>query len=581
MSGPPKHTRHGAAKSIEAIKEQSDYLRGEIAAELAEPTDHFSAETALLLKQHGVYQQDDRDRRVLLGDASPKRKIVYQFMIRTAVPGGRLTSKQFLAHLDLAEKYGDGTLRITSRQDLQTYGIAKADLRAMLKQIGEIGLTTISACGDINRNVLCCPAPYHGDPVHGQLQWMAGQIAAALFPRTPAYREIWLDEVARSDFSRNEADQPPEGGTPAHEVEPLYGKTYLPRKFKIGIGLPGDNCADIYTQDVGLLAVCRDYDTVGYNLLVGGGMGMSPDKPATFPALAQRMAYVRADQVLDVLRAIIGVFRDFGDRSQRDRARLKYLVADWGLDRFKKQVEQYLGYELPPPQEDDVWDIDDHLGWRDQGDGRWFYGLHVPSGRIVDAGEARLKTALREVCEGHSPTIYLTPSQSLLLGDIYWEDRVRIDDHLRKCGLPSSREISNVRRWAGTCVSLPTCPLALTESERVLPDVLAQLDRELALLGLEQEVFALRMTGCTNGCSRPYNADIGIVGRAAGRYGIYLGGRRVGNRLGFLYQDGVPLEQLVAALVPVFISFKQKREEGETLGDFCHRLGAEGLAANV
>ena len=310
-------------------------------------------------------------------------------------------------------------------------------------------------------------------------------------------------------------------------------------------------------------------------------MGMSPDKPATFPALAQRMAYVRADQVLDVLRAIIGVFRDFGDRSQRDRARLKYLVADWGLERFQKQVEQYLGYVLPPPQPDEVWDIDDHLGWRDQGDGRWFYGLHVPVGRIVDAGEARLKTALREVCEGHSPTIYLTPSQSLLLGDVYWEDRLRIDDQLRKCGLPSSREISNVRRWAATCVSLPTCPLALTESERVLPDVLAELDRELARLGLEQEVFALRMTGCTNGCSRPYNADIGIVGRAAGRYGIYLGGRRVGDRLGFLYQDGVPLEQLVAALVPVLVSFKQKREEGETLGDFCHRLGPEGLAANV
>ena len=358
-------------------------------------------------------------------------------------------------------------------------------------------------------------------------------------------------------------------------------KTYLPRKFKIGIGLPGDNCADVYTHDVGLLAVSRDYDTVGYNLLVGGGMGMSPDKPTTFPALGQRMAYVRADRVLDVLRAIIGVFRDFGDRSQRDRARLKYLIADWGLERFKKQVEQYLGYELPPPEEDDVWDIDDHLGWRDQGDGRWFYGLHVPAGRILDAGEARLKTALREVCEGHSPTIYLTPSQSLLLGDVYWDDRLHIDNRLRQCGLPSSREISNVRRWAGTCVSLPTCPLALTESERVLPDVLAQLDRELARLGLEQEVFALRMTGCTNGCSRPYNADIGIVGRAAGRYGVYLGGRRVGNRLGFLYQDGVPLEQLVAALVPVFVAFKQKREEGETLGDFCYRLGPEGLTGSI
>jgi sulfite reductase (ferredoxin) len=574
MSKPAPHRPHDSSKSVESIKEQSNYLRGRIAAELAEPTDHFSPETAQLLRHHGVYQQDDRDRRVHLGDTGRRRKNVHQFMIRTAVPGGRLTSQQLLAQIELAEKYGDDTLRITTRQDLQTYGVAKADLRAVLKRIGEIGLTTIASCGDINRNVVCCPAPYHQDPVHSQMQWMARQIAAALFPRTPAYGEIWLDGH-NPDWGRL-----PEGETPTDEVEPLYGKTYLPRKFKIGIGLPGDNCVDVYTHDVGLLAVSRDYDVIGYNMLVGGGMGMSPEKPTTFPALAQRMAYVRADQVLEAIRAIIRVFRDFGDRSKRERARLKYLVADWGIERFKRQVEQYLGYELTPPQEDDVWDIDDHLGWHEQGDGRWFYGLHVPSGRIVDNGDGRLKTAIREICEGHSPTIYLTPSQSLLLGGVYWEDRLHIDDHLRQCGVRPLGEISNVRRWAAACVSLPSCPLALTESERVLPDVLRQLEGELARLGLQHEVFSLRMTGCTNGCSRPYNADIGIVGRAAGRYGIYLGGRRVGNRLGFLFRDGVPLEQIVAALVPVFVHFKQKREAGETLGDFCHRLGAEGLDLN-
>jgi sulfite reductase (ferredoxin) len=447
MSKPAAH--RGPSKSIEAIKEQSNYLRGKIAAELAESSDHFSPETAQLLKLHGVYQQDDRDRRVHLGDASPKRKNNYRFMIRTAVPGGRLSGPQFLTLLNLAEKFGDGTLRITTRQDVQMYGVAKSNLRAVLKRLDETGLTTIASCGDINRNVVCCPAPYHADPVHAQMQWMAGQIAAALFPKTPAYREIWFDEPAAVN------------GT--HETEPLYGKTYLPRKFKVGIGLPGDNCADVYTHDVGLLAVCREFDVVGYNLIVGGGMGMSPEKAATFPALGRRMAYVRADQVLDVLRAIIGVFRDFGDRSQRDRARLKYLVADWGVERFKKQVEQYLGYDLPSPEIDDVWDTDDHLGWHDQGDGRWFYGLHVPSGRIADVGDARLKTALRELCEGHSPTIYLTPGQCLLLADVYWEDRLHIEDHLRHCGIKQIGEISNVRRWAGACVSLPTCPLALTE----------------------------------------------------------------------------------------------------------------------
>ncbi len=444
----------------------------------------------------------------------------------------------------------------------------------------------MATCGDVNRNVVCCPAPYRNDPVHGQMQWMAGQIAAALFPQTSAYDEIWLDEDVRSaGLSRNGTDLPPKGGTtssvPGDDIEPLYGKTYLPRKFKVGIGLPGDNCADVYCQDVGLLAVCRDYDVIGYNVLVGGGMGVTPAMPKTFPALAQRMAYARADQVLDLIRAIFAVFRDFGNRIDRKRARLKYLLADWGLERFKKKVEEHLGYELSPPQEDDVWDIDDHLGWREQGDGRWFYGLHVPSGRIMDAGDARLKTALREICDGHSPTIYLTPGQCLLLGDVYWDDRLHIDDHLRHCGIRSLGEISNVRRWAGACVSLPTCPMALTESERALPEILRQLEIEVARLGLQKEVFAMRMTGCTNGCSRPYNADIGIVGRAAGRYGIYLGGRRVGDRLGFLYQDGVPLEQLVAALVPVFVLFKQRREEGETLGDFCYRVGPEGLAETM
>jgi len=425
----------------------------------------------------------------------------------------------------------------------------------------------------VNRNVVCCPAPYRYDPVHGQMQWMAGQIAAALLPQTPAYREIWLDGQEKVG-NRN-------GPLSSGEVEPLYGKTYLPRKFKVGIGLPGDNCADVYCQDVGLLAICRDYDVIGYNVLVGGGMGLTPAMAKTFPALAQRMAYARADHLLDVVRAIVRVFRDFGNRSDRKQARLKYLIADWGLERFKKQVEQYLGYELPPPQDDDVWDVDDHLGWREQGDGRWFYGLHVPSGRIQDTEASRLKSALREICERHSPVIYLTPGQSLLLGDIYWEDRLNIEDHLRRSGLSLVGEISNIRRWAGACVSLPSCPLALTESERALPEILRQLESEVARLGLQHDVFALRMTGCTNGCSRPYNADIGIVGRAAGRYGIYLGGRRVGNRLGFLYRDGVPLEQLVGALVSVLVYYKQNRREGEALGDFCYRLGPERLVAAV
>ena len=295
-SSDPQHQVDGPPSPIEKIKADSNYLRGQIAAELSQPTDHFSTETAQLLKHHGMYQQDDRDHRVLLGDPGVKKPTrLYEFMVRTGVPGGRLASQQFLAHLELADKYGNGTLRITSRQDLQLHGLAKQDLRAVLKRIHEIGLTTMATCGDVHRNVVCCPAPYHGDPVHGQIQWMAGQIAAALSPRTPAYREIWLDDSSAACSLE-----------PDPQIEPLYGKTYLPRKFKVGIGLPGDNCADVYCQDVGLLAVCRNYDVIGYNVLVGGGMGMTPAKPTTFAALAQRMAYARADQILDLRAGNLG-----------------------------------------------------------------------------------------------------------------------------------------------------------------------------------------------------------------------------------------------------------------------------------
>jgi sulfite reductase (ferredoxin) len=584
MSDHTEKSTHTPPNSVEAVEGQSNYLRGAIAAELAGESDHFTAETAQLLKHHGIYQQDDRERHVQLGEKRARQHKTYQFMVRTSVPGGALTSQQLLAHIELAEKHGNGTLRITSRQDLQLHGLAKADLRTVLRRIHEVGLTTMAACGDVNRNVACCPAPYRSDPVHAQMQWMARQIAAALAPRTSAYRETWLDAPSedRSNWphaQRSRANGTAPVTTAEDEIEPLYGASCLPRTLKVGIGLPGDNCVDVYCQDIGLLAVCRNYDVIGYNLLVGGGMGMTPATATIVPALAQRMAYVRADRMLDVVRAIVGVFRELGERNERKRPRLKRPVADWRLEQFKKLLEQRLGFELPPLESDDVWDVDDHLGWHEQGDGRWFYGLHVPGGRIHDAGETRLRTALSEICEGHSPAVYLTPGQNLLLGDIYWEDRLHIEEHLRHCGLPPLGELSNVRRWANACVSLPSCPQALTETDRALPEVLRQLEGEVARLGLQHELFALRMTGCASGCSRPYNGDIGIVGREAGRYGIYLGGRRIGDRLGFLYRDAVPLEQLVATLVPVLAYFKQHRQEGERLGDFCYRLGPQGLGA--
>ena len=554
---------------MERIKSESNFLRGRIAEELAQPTDHFTDPTVQLLKSFGIYQQDDRDRRRQLGDPCRKSMKVYQFMVRTAVPGGRLTSGQLLAQLDLCEEQGDRTLRITGRQNLELHGVEKPALRAVLRRIHESGLTTKAASGDVRRNVTCCPAPFRGDPVHGEMQDLAQRLSDELAPHMAAYDEIWLAAAPAS--------------TPADptEAEPLYGKTFLPRKFKVAIGLPGDNCVDLYAQDVGLMTICRDFHVVGYNVLVGGGMGMTPARATTFPALAQRMAFAYPGHVVDVVKAIMTVYRDHGDRTDRRRARLKYLVADWGVERFKAEVEKVLGYVLEAPQPDDVWDIDDHLGWREQGDGRWFYGLHVESGRIADRNSVRLKTALGEICRKHQLAVRLTPGQSLLLSDIQWEDRLGIEDLLRRHGVKLENEISNIRRWSNACVGLPNCSQAVTESERALPGVIDQLEIDLARLGLAKEVLSLRMTGCTNGCSRPFNVDVGIVGRTAGRYAIYLGGRRTGDRLGFLYRDGVPLEQLVETLTPVLAYFKLFRSEGESFGDFCFRKGRDDLLQNI
>jgi sulfite reductase (ferredoxin) len=594
---------------------------------LAEPSDHFSDETAQLLKYHGMYQQADRDRQRQLGDPSRRSERVWSLMVRVAVPGGRLSAEQLLAQLDICDELAGGTLRITTRQDLQIHRVPKRNIREVLRRIHQSGLTTMSACGDVRRNVVCCPAPYYGDPVHGQMQWMAHRLAAELAPRMPAYREIWLDAGGSLDesggppatrapceaWSRTVPDPaecsnnhegseqgpltpgyPLAGASPGTDrrlvggegtlqaaaadlEEPFYRATYLPRKFKVAVGLPGDNCVDLYTHDVGLMAVCENFNVVGYNVLVGGGMGMTPGRNDTFPALAQRMAFARVDQTLAVVQAILQLFRDFGNRSDRRHARLKYLLAQWGLDRLKGRVESVLGYALPGPRPDEVRDIDDHIGWRQQGDGRWFYGLHVPCGLIADDNAARLKSVLREICRRYQPAIGLTPAKSLLLCDIRWEDRPGIEDLLRRHGVRPDGDLSNIRRWSIACVALPSCGLAIAESERILGGLVDQLEIELARLGLAGERISLRLSGCPNGCARPYVADIGLVGRSPGRYAIWLGGRRLGDRLGFLYRDSVPLEQLVSALLPVLAYFQQSREAGETFGDFCSRKGCADL----
>jgi len=327
------------------------------------------------------------------------------------------------------------------------------------------------------------------------------------------------------------------------------------------------------------VAIVEKDKVVGYNFLVGGGLGVTPSRKSTFPALAQPLAFVPTDEVIAVATAVVKVQRDFGNREDRKRARMKYLIADRGMDWFRAKVEEYYGSRLIDPRPVEVHGFHDHLGWHEQGDGRWFYGLNVENGRVLDRKGFRLKTALREICRTYAPGIRITGHQSLLFTDIRPEDRAGLEAILRRHGVPLSDEISTVRRWSMACVALPTCPLAVTESERVLPGMVDELEVELARLGLADEPFTVRMSGCPNGCSRTYNADVGIVGKTMNKYTLYLGGRRIGDRLGFIYKDIVPLEEIVSTLVPVFTYFQQDRLPGETLGDFCHRKGPEGLAA--
>jgi sulfite reductase (ferredoxin) len=426
---------------------------------------------------------------------------------------------------------------------------------------------------------MCCPAPHHHDPVHAELQALADQLATYLAPRSRAYHELWITDPDTGEETL--VGGGPNGDEPKRdeEVEPLYGRTYLPRKFKTAIGLPDDNCVDLYANDLGFMAVVEQGRIIGYNVLVGGGMGVTPSAEKTFPALAKRMAFIKPEQVVDVATAVIKVQRDFGNRSDRKVARMKYLIANWGLPKFKAKVEEYYGQPLADPHPADVHGFDDHIGWHEQGDGRWFYGLNVENGRIHDEGEFRLKTALRQICATLAPSIRLTPHQSMLFTDIEPADRPTLERLLREHGVKLHDEISTVRRWSMACVAWPTCGLSITEAERALPGMIDQLEIELAKLGLSSEKFTLRMTGCPNGCARPYNSDIGLVGKAMGKYTVFVGGRLLGDRLNFIYKDMVPAAEVIPTLVPLLAYFKQARAESETLGDFCHRKGAEDLLA--
>lgn len=577
---PAASNKEAKPSKAEGVKLASNYLRGTIAEELVNGEPNFSSDNAMLLKHHGSYEQDNRDLRAQAKAEGVPGGKYFSFMIRTAIPGGKLSSGQLLEHLDLGTELGDGTLRITTRQGLQLHGVLKGNLKQAIRRINDVQLTTLAACGDVRRNLMCSPAPYKNDPVYDKMQLLADELAAELKPKTSAYAEIWLTDQETGEKTNVAAAN---GAKKAEDTEPLYGKAYLPRKFKLGVALPGDNSGEVYAQDVGFLAVCEDFDIVGYNVLVGGGMGVTPSAAKTYAAVAMPMAFIPvADDntpAIDVAKAILKVQRDFGNRSDRKTARLKYTVRNWGLEKFKKKVEEYLGADLEEPRPIEIQDYNDTLGWHEQGDGRYFYGLFVENGRVKDNEHQQLMSALREVCTTVAPTIRLTAHQNILFCDLTEEDRELVEGTLVHHNVKLTEEISAARRWSMACPALPMCGLAVTESERMLPSIIDEMEKQLADLGLEDEVFATRMTGCPNGCARPYNSDIGLVGKTKGKYTIFLGGRRHGDRLNWIYKDLVPEAEVVSTLVPIFRQFRDTRQPGETFGDFCERVGKEGLPA--
>ncbi len=540
---------------VEVIKETSRQLRGTIAQDLAGAVDHFNDQDKQLIKFHGFYQQDDRDARQDRHRAKAGK--AYMFMVRCKIPAGKVTAQQYLAIDDLAGKYANGTLRITTRQGFQLHGVLKGNLKPTIADINGCLLSTLGACGDVERNVMAPAAPFTS-AVYLELQDQAEKIAQHLAPRTSAYHEIWLN------------------GEAVHEVpevpEPIYGKVYLPRKFKTGLALTDDNSVDVYAQDLGLLAQVENGRIAGYNVLVGGGMGMTHGNDQTFPFLAQPICFIQPDQVVQTAEAVVKLFRDHGNRADRKRARIKYVVHDWGVAKFREVLAGYLPFPMVLPRSLEVTQAPLHLGWHPQGDGKFFYGISVESGRIKDEGPFRLRSCLRELVQRLGADVRLTPSQDVILTNLTADAKADIERTLTGHGVRLPLQLSEVRKYALACPAIPTCGLALSEAERVLPNLVDDFEAVLKEVGLEGEKISLRMTGCPNGCARPYQSDIGIVGRSGNKYTIFIGGSILGNRLNFVFKDLVPFDQITEELKPLLKEFKANRQGDESFGDYCQRV---------
>ena len=543
---------------VEGIKAASRLLRGTLAESLADAATGALADAdTQLSKFHGIYQQDDRDQR----NERRERRLepAWRFMIRVRVPGGVLTPAQWLALDEIARRYGAGSIRLTTRQAVQFHGVLKRELKETVRAINATLLDTLAACGDVNRNVMCTPWT-DLSAVHRQALETSLALSAHLTPRTRAYHEIWLD-------GENLAvgDEP-------QEAEPIYGRTYLPRKFKTAVVVPPLNDVDVFAQDLGFIAVAGPDDALeGYNVTVGGGMGMSHGEPATWPRLADLLGYCRPEQAVAIAEAVVTTQRDFGDRTDRKHARLKYTIADRGLDWFRTEVERRSGIRLEPPRPYLFTTRGDRYGWARDDAGLWHLALFVASGRLRADEPADRLGGLREIAARVDCELRITANQNLIIARVADEDRVQVDEIARRHGLIG--DASATRRAALACVGLPTCGLAMAESERYLPELLARFESLLARHGLAEEAVSLRVTGCPNGCARPYIAEIGLVGKGPGRYNLYLGGDALGQRLNRLYLENVDEAAIFATLDPLLAAWAAERATGEDFGDYLVRAG--------
>lgn len=548
----------GKRSDVERIKDESNYLRGSLVETMNYPiSSGIPDDDNRLLKFHGSYLQDDRDLR----NERQRQKLepAYQFMIRIRTPAGVSTAAQWLEMDRLANKYGNGTLKLTTRQAFQMHGILKWNMKKQIQEINNALFDSLAACGDVNRNVMCNANPEQSD-IHAEVFDWSSKLSDYLLPKTTAYHEIWLD----GEKVINSEEQ---------EEEPMYGALYLPRKFKIGIAVPPLNDIDVYSQDLGYIAVLENDQLVGFNVSVGGGMGMTHGDNETYPQLGKVIGFVTPDQILEVAEKTITIQRDYGNRSERKNARFKYTIDARGLDWFVDELHTRLGWKLEPARAYHFDHNGDRYGWVKGSKGKWHFTLFIQSGRIKDLEDYQLMTGLREIAKIHSGEFRLTPNQNLVISNVTDENKSNVEALIKQYGLTDGSHYSALRRSSMACVAFPTCGLAMAEAERYLPSLLDKLEVIVDEAGLRDKEILIRMSGCPNSCSRPALGEIGFIGKGPGKYNLYLGAGFAGERLNKMYRENIGEEEILQVLRPILFQYAKERNEGEHFGDFVVRVG--------